>query len=184
MGNKCCCLLKPGVTIDATLKADIAAHTNEAGYQTTPASVTHLKLEYQELKKDRDIDNMVKKFVNQGVISVPLRKVFHSWMFGNLILGPLFDDTDATARNRSMFLDYAIIEWPKTATKVSLLYYYDESNGNEVTYSYNGGNVNPINYVYKSSYQTCKTLISRGSEKIDQYNNSIIDQLGLLEVWS
>lgn len=198
--NVKCCLVKPNTTIDATLLKDIsdfyetAAHTgsNEAGAQTTCSSVTHINLEYQNVRKDRDIDNMVKKFVNQGVISIPLRKVFHSWTFGNVILGNLRDE--AEARNRSMFLDYAITEWPKATGKVSPLLYYnlaytDTAPPNayvatEWTYSYNGGNVSPISYVYKSTFTRCTVLIAKGSELIDDFLNSVIDSLGILEVWS
>lgn len=161
---------------------DLRTTTHEAGYDTTPSTVTHLFIEPNDgFKVTPFIDNKIKRYVGKGGIGIPLNSIYRTFVFNQILLGNMEDDSKSL--NRSAFIDYAVSEWHKVSGKSSPLIFYDDSTGNEWKFSYKSTTI-PVLSTYKAgSFQHSKVLIEAHPFSIDDYWNLYMDQLVVTEVW-
>jgi hypothetical protein len=178
-------LVKPGVDPFPSSKF-LHTTTNEAGTQTTLNSVTHLYLEPTDgFKYEPFIENKIKRWVNKGALAIPLRSIYRTFIFNRIFLGNLVDD--AKARNRQLFLEYMVSEWPKatgTPPRLSLVFFND-ADGTEWVTTYGGSASTPVFSTYRSSAFTRSTiLVEKTPCSVDTNWNLFVDQIVVTEVWS
>ena len=185
MGHKVA-LVRPDVTISGLSTPNLISEaTNEAGTQTTLASVTHFWIEAKGgFKVSKFIDNKIKSYVNKGRLGIPLNSIYRTFVFNDVYLGNL--EEDESAQRRLLFLDYATSEWHKLTGKSCPLYFYNDATGAEwfTTSAYAGSATIPLFSTYKGgAFTRSKVLIEKSDESHDNQWNSTIDQLVITEVW-
>ncbi|MHA1382355.1 MAG: hypothetical protein ACTSR3_01215 [Candidatus Helarchaeota archaeon] len=167
-------IVRPDVTIDSTfINDEIKANnkTYQGGYvnpETSASTIKWFRFYFESETKPMKHDYDRVPTPNQGINTVPLRKVDHILTFANAYIGNYNDDTFAEYFKKG--LEYAISEWAKLDERYTQILRYDRSTETE-------SHIDWVWYYPSSAFVRFTGIIDGFKPSEDPNNNLFIDTL-------